>query len=827
MQLSKLMHSVILRRSGAAVLILMCGALTGTAQVDSTPSYNKSGAPAGIGICRAGRWGEVSVQLTNPTELPVELTSVMLFEKQSDMQFGRTIWVPPGARRTTSYPVRAPAEASAESRVWEVQSMLFDGTADSETPIRARSGAMASENLMPVGRDHLTGLIADPDKEEMMAKLIWAARVSRNYPKKFSRLYFDQLPRTVASLDALDHLVIASNKVLTDPAACTAVREWLHAGGSLWVMLDLVDPQLMSRLIGDAFQVTVVDRIDRVQLQFHTHDGQEKIPSGGAVYFDHPVPMVRALFSGFRVSHTIDDWPAAAWTSVGAGRLLVTTVGVRAWTREKTPQDSVPTDVENSIEYVAVESLKDLAYELLADRNRPPLESDQFEQVLSEQIGYGIVSRGGVAALLGSFCLGLTVLSFFLSKRGCLEHLGWLGPLAMVATSVSLLGVGRASREAVPQTVAVTQFAETSPYTDEVHVTGLCALYSPEKRSAPMAARAGGIFWPELMSQTGTIVRMISTDRDEWGIRNLVVPAGQQFVPFSHSYQLDQPVTAVGTFGPDGLSGVIATGPFRNAADAILALPSTRNVAVQLGEAGRFSSGNDDTLAPGQFLTASMLSDEQRRRREVYNLMFQDDDDRSPYPSQPTLLFWSDPLDLGFQMLEGAEQNGSALVSMPLQLTRPQEGTRVVVPGPFVTYRSVGAETAATFDARKRRWSDPFLEGVDTTLQFQLPVELLPIQLENVTLTVDINAPSRELQITSVTEGPPVILDSRQSPLGRLTFEIDGDDVQVNHAGELMLGINVADEKDENSNVILDPSEAQFWQINDVQLEVVGVVVSP
>jgi hypothetical protein len=207
--------------------------------------------------------------------------------------------------------------------------------------------------------------------------------------------------------------------------------------------------------------------------------------------------------------------------------------------------------------------------------------------------------------------------------------------------------------------------------------------------------------------------------------------------------------------------------------------------------------------------------------------MFQDDDDRSPYPSQPTLLFWSDPLDLGFQMLEGAEQNGSALVSMPLQLTRPQEGTRVVIPGPFVTYRSVGAETAATFDARKRRWSDPFLEGVDTTLQFQLPVELLPIQLENVTLTVDINAPSRELQITSVTEGPPVILDSRQSPLGRLTFEIDGDDVQVNHAGELMLGINVADEKDENSNVILDPSEAQFWQINDVQLEVVGVVVSP
>ncbi len=827
MQLTKFMRAVVLQRSATVVLLVLCGAGTGVAQDRSASAYITSVRDAGVGSYRAGKWGMVSVELTNPSESPVEVTSVLSFDRQSDVQFGRDIWIPPRTRRTTWYPVRAPEKAPAASRIWEVHSMLFDATADSETPIPARSGEMWSENLIPIGRDHLTGLIVDPDNSETIAQLIWAARLSRDYPKKFTQLWLNQLPQTAASMDGLDHLVIASDQVLADPSACTAIREWLYSGGHLWVMLDLVDPMLMSRLIGDALQLTTVDRIDRMKLQFYSHDGQKKLPSGDTVNFKHPITMVRALFSGFRVSHTIDDWPAAAWTSAGRGKLLVTTVAARGWIRPRNQLDPLPSRLEDSYDFAATESLKDVAYEFLAERERPPLESDDFEQVLSEQIGYRVVSRGRVAVFLGTFCLGLTALGIFLLKRGSLEHLGWLGTSVVVVTSVSLLGVGRASRETVPKMVAVTQFAETSPHTDEVQVTGLFALYSPEKRSASMSAHTGGIFWPNLMNQAGAVVRVISTDRDEWEIRNLLLPAGQQFVPFSYTYHLDQPVTAVGTFGPDGLRGVVAAGPFQQAADAILALPATRNVAVQLGEGGQFSSGSEDTLAPGQFLTGSVLSDEQRRRREVYRLMFNAGENELPYPSRPTLLFWSHPPDLGFQLLEGAEQTGSALVSVPLQLTRPEEGTRVVIPGPFVTYRSAGVKTAATYDWRKRRWSDPSSESMDTTLQFQLPAELLPLRLESATLTLDIKAPSRQLQITGMTGGERVVLESRQSPLGRMNFEIDGEDVRVNQAGELMLGINVGEAKDKDSSLLIDPSKAQFWQIDDVQLEVVGVVVSP
>ena len=810
----------------AAALLIFCGQSDAFSQEDSTPSYVKTGGDAGVGSYRAGRWGMVSVRLANPTNSPVTVKSVLSFDRQSNMQFGREIWIPPKSRRSTWYSIRAPDDAPLESRIWEIDSILFDTTENNETPIPARTGELVYENLIPVGRENLTGLIVDPDNSRMLSHLVWAARLSCRYPKKFSEFLFDQLPRTAAHLDGLDHLLIASDHVQSDPAACMAIREWLHRGGHLWVMLDLVDPTLISRLIGDAFQVTTVDRTERVQLQFHSHDGREKFPSGKPVSYYHPVAMERALFSGFRVSHTVDDWPAAAWTKVGRGRLLVTTVGARAWIRPRNRLDPPAPSPMDVSEFAAREALKDVAYELMVDRDPPPLDTTGFEEVLSEQIGYRIVSRGGVAALLGTFCLVLCTIGCFLWKRGRLEHLGWIGPSSMLVTSVLLLGIGQTSRETVQKTVAVTQFAETSPHTDEVLVTGMYALYSPDKLSGGMSAHSGGSFWPKLINETaGTVVRLISTDRDEWEIRNLVLPAGQQFVPFSYSQHLDQPVTAIGTFGPDGFAGVVSAEPFQEAGDAVLALPSTRNVAVHLGDGGRFSSGSQDVLDTGQFLTAGVLSDEQGRRQDVYRQLFDAADDRSPYPSRPTLLFWSRPLDPGFQLLEGADRTGSALVSVPLRYTRPEAGTRVVIPGPFITYQSAGTQSAATYDVRKRRWSDPVSEGMDTALRFQLPAELLPVRLENATLTIDIKAPSRQLEITSVRDdGTQAVLKTSQSPYGLLSFEIDGEDLQPNQAGELVLGINVGETGNEDSNLQIDTSEAQFWEIDDLQLEVAGVV---
>jgi hypothetical protein len=136
-------------------------------------------------------------------------------------------------------------------------------------------------------------------------------------------------------------------------------------------------------------------------------------------------------------------------------------------------------------------------------------------------------------------------------------------------------------------------------------------------------------------------------------------------------------------------------------------------------------------------------------------------------------------------------------------------------------------ETALAYDNRRGKWSGPFDKGLNTVLRFQIPQQVLPIQLDNIKLTIDIKAPSRELQIQGLFNDDFVLLDSRKNPIGRLEFTIDRQDImQVTSEGELMLGIHVGDARDGESNRLLDPSEAQTWTIDDLQLELTGNTVA-
>jgi hypothetical protein len=797
----------------------------------SRPHYGSAGGVSGIGHYYPGTWGIVEVQLANPFRESIELLSVLSFQGHGDAQFGRRVWVPANARRTTWYPVLPPATRPINRRSWDLQSFLFEEDSQRDMPIPAVSGEMHMDSFLPLGRPtSLTGLIADPQDEEELTNVLWAARLSRNIDKTVAILDWRRLPPTVESLDGLDQLMVASNQILTDTAACAAIRDWLHRGGRLWLYLNAVDPTTIGRLFGDALQISVVDRVQREQLQIYSHDLRGKQQSGAELRIEQPVELIRVIFSNARVSHSVDDWPIAAWIDVGRGTLLVTTLGGPGWHRDRTAQDQLPQsrdDQNQGVKYLATEPLRDVAFGFLAERNRSSLSTGELEQSASEQIGYSIVSRQRVAAVLGLFCLGIAVAGITLARMGSLEQIGWIGPLGVVLASAVLLSVGRASRGTVPKTVAVIQFAETSPDTSAIQVSGLAATYSADKSTDRLSAGNGGLFRPNLNDRGGTVLRMISTDRNKWELRNVVLPAGKQLIPFSQSYDSERTVRAIGTFGDDGLTGTISTGPFGQLSDAILAMPSTRHLAVQLAGSGNFAANAQAVLAPGEFLAGGLLTDEQRRRIRVYESLFDQRDDREPYPSEPTLLVWAKPLDLGFQLFEDVAQTGSTLVSIPLQLTAPPPESRVRIPGPFIRYRAVGTATSATFDERKRRWVGPFPMGLDTTLQFQLPNEVLPIRVDSARLTIGIKALSRELQITGFVDGKPLVLESRRSPLGRIDIRIDRKDVlQVNETGELTLGINVGDVHDDEGNRILDPGESQMWRIDDVQLEITGVTLT-
>ncbi len=255
---------------------------------------------------------------------------------------------------------------------------------------------MQIENILPLSRGPaLTALIVDDENEDAMRELLWAVRLARNFPKTISVMNVRRLPPSVECLEGMDQLVIATDRVFADTAACTAIREWLNRGGRLWLLLDLVNPELISRLTGDALEVSIVDRLDLARLQFYSHDAQGKRPSGDERHFEHPVQMVRAVISGFQASHTVDDWPAAAWTKVGRGNLLVTTVGSRAWLRGLAHGEQLPAnagDANEGVFVVATEPLQEVAFEFLTEPESPQLNPGDFRQTVSEQIGYRIAA---------------------------------------------------------------------------------------------------------------------------------------------------------------------------------------------------------------------------------------------------------------------------------------------------------------------------------------------------------------------------------------------------------------------------------------------------
>ena len=63
-------------------------------------------APGGIAVYRSEMWGQVNLDLLNPTDAPVELLVSTFFESEPTLQYGRRIWMLPKSQLQTWQPLR-------------------------------------------------------------------------------------------------------------------------------------------------------------------------------------------------------------------------------------------------------------------------------------------------------------------------------------------------------------------------------------------------------------------------------------------------------------------------------------------------------------------------------------------------------------------------------------------------------------------------------------------------------------------------------------------------------------------------------------------------
>ena len=780
------------------------------------------GAPAGIRRYTRDTWGMIAVQASNRTDEPAELVASAYFSSDPNLQYARKLWVPPRSSRYSWCPIRVPADIPLKDERTTIRTLVTDGLAEDAQLIKSSSGQMLGTSLLPMSKSSgVTGILLNPEgNNEMAYEAIFAMRISLEMTRTVIDMTSEFQPPIPEALEGLHQLVIASDVIADDIAGQHAIRNWIERGGIAWIMLNRVDPEIVTQLLGDTLDLEIVDQIGLTEITIEDgapeNDTSEK---GDRDYptrsYDEPLSFLRVLADDVDVLHRVHGWPASFSKQIGKGRVLVTTLDPQAFIQKRPSKPG--RDPLYDAAYIPWPFAESLAEQLFPLPQPPTLSPQEFAPFLSEQIGYQIVQRSTVLFMLSFFCLGLTGVGVWCFKVNKSERLAVVGPVIALVTAVFLIGIGFTSRHVVLPTVAAAQLIEVASESDQASLSGLVTLYDAEMISKPIAAGRGGVVVPQLEDLGGSTRRMIWTGLDEWYWEDLALPAGTHSLPFKLSTQIDSPIGATAQFGQEGLEGTLQHGPLEGLSDAIVATPLSSGIGARLNGDGSFTCTPNDVLAPGQFIAGAFMDDEQRRRQTIYQKLFVRRDEFA-FPARPTLLTWADPLETHFRFSDRMQSVGSALVAIPLEIQRTPPGHRVRIPSSFMPFKLVvgpgGVRSSSIYSSLSGDWSLSRRAG-QAWFRFRVPEQVLPLAIEEAIFGIQINAPSWQLEVSHVRGDVSKVIDTRSNPIGLLRIPITGsEEIKSDEHGNVTIGIKISSSDSDDK-----PLE---WKVDTVWLQLEG-----
>ncbi len=804
------------------------------------------GPPVGARRYRPGVWGLVEVLAVNTTDQAAETESVLRFADDTTLQYGRRVLVPAHSTLRSTCPILVPADLPSDTRYVEFLTEQVEPPPSDRAKNRTEQDVQLSAQRLLLDHDTpAVGIIGDlrdvqppPDEgpfytgraealpvpDDAVYEMVIAAKRFRNLSRRISDFAAEDLPAAQGCLDVLDVLVLSTDRLASDPGGIAAVRDWVLGGGHLWILLSEVQSDTVSAIMGEAFGTQTVDRVQLTQLEMHNARTDQAYEMNEQLTFEQPVGFVRVIARDAVVTDTVDGWPAAFWQPFGAGQVFFTTLDPAAWLRPATWRDPPPRDPGEETPYFPREPLKCLALECFVQREPARLDIEALQPILTEQIGYRIISRWGVTAILALFCLVLLVSGLWFYRAGRTERLMWAIPLAAIGTSLVFLAIGIATKKSVPPTAATITQVVFQPGVNAAHASGLIALYNQDACDERVGGTRGGIFFPDMTSMTGRRRRMTWTDEGAWHWSDLELPAGVRTAPFDYRMPLDKIVDCRAQFGPQGLQGSLGPLPYASLQDAIIAHPYHRALALRMRDDGTFTAGQDDVLPPGIFLAETWLNDAQRRRQVIYERLLVAPPENYGVLTPPLLYAWTDATDMGF-IFPQTQRLGSTLLSIPVRLEKTPPGTRVAIPAPFVPYQAVpgpDGKPPTAYANLMHHWVETRL-GVTEQLRFQMPATVLPLSVDRATLSLTVRAASRSLTIFAFHQDDPVPVLTLSHPIGSYSVAVDRAELlQLDADGGLRLAISVSD--DESATPSDQMSQAS-WHIASLQLEVNGTVL--
>jgi hypothetical protein len=769
-------------------------------------------------------WGTLEFTIENLGDTAKLARVVVFYPDQRDVQYAREVWVPAHSRVISWLTVGpAPEDKAQISR--QIAYQLFDRTRGANREVDTREPDRIHTRAVPYRRrDSTTAVYADAATEEHepdpfdhrdspAAEAVRLAQTFRDVcwlSERVSLIRARYLPTVPEAFDGIDQIVLASNRLAADSPGRRALRQWVLQGGTLWVLLDRVDPEVVAPILGEDLRFHVVGRTSLTSLRLRAAR-REHIPPEKRE-FDRPVELVRVVLSGSETPlFEANDWPAAFSQPVGRGRVVFTTLGARGWYRPRTPRDP-RSRFENAPDLpIGTEAFQELAARLYGQREGDPFNPNDLAPLLTAEIGYEVVGRRTAGAILAAFLVGLVAVAVALRRSRWPEVVGVGAPAVAVAAALAFVVAGASSRRGVPPTAATAAVVSVSP-DGEAMWEGLFAVYNPSSGEVELSAPRGGLVDFDQTGLEGSVRRRVQTDMAAWHWEGLSFPAGVRAGPFRAAGRAD--VSAVARFGSRGLEGQLSTGAFRDPDDAVIQTGVGAALAVRLGADGSFSANSDDLLPADQYIPGAVLTDRQQRRQDVYRRYFA----TTKRPDGLDHFYvWAEADQLPFVVAGARRTVGQVLVAVPIRYEYPS-GESVLIPNGFIPF-------AAVQEGRSYAPRMEHTEPVRSRLRFQLPTGGRAFTVERATLVARVRAPSRKFSVLGIADAQAVPVLEQLNPSGTMRVEInDPRLLRTDERGGLYLEIAVGerigpDGREQPAGL----REAVLkWQIEALGLEVVG-----
>lgn len=777
---------------------------------------------------RVGAWSVLTTRAANHRDQAADGEIAAFFPPHIEQQYGREMWVPPHAYRTTWLPIKIPSNIPAGEPRLQLKTLAIDNSSGQQVLRRHEGDLLTSDMQLFV--EHSPGntatyfrkslpndenIVLEPDEDAY--DLVLAARKVSDMSPMVTNLSVDFQSPWSEALQGFEQIVLTGDRITHDSAGISAFRGWLLNGGRLWVMLDRVSPDTVRAIIGNSMNFEVVDRVELDQYEIETYDASVAKQLRDSCNYEQPVEMVRVVGSSMDVTCRVNGWPGAFWLPYGEGEVLFTTLAPRGWIASGKPTEALQV---LSTRYFSASSGR--------------VDPKGFQYLLQQKIGYKIPSRAVAIAVLGGYCGTLLLAGVVLALRNRLDSLAWIVPGITTVATVVLVFIGRAHSTSVPTTIANGQLLRFASSDGEVRVDGLAAVYDQNSRQLNWSVKERGRLLPEIAGDN-EVRRLMWTDDDRMAPQNSTSRAGSVgLAEFASTAYLPQRVAAEAEFGPSGLVGKLYWGDMDDVLDPVVTVTPAPAMAVEKSGNGRWQISPEQVLSPGQYIASNLLTDEQQQRQEYCRALL-NPIDSFIFPKQPSLLFWCRPLTGQIDFPDGFEQSGTALAVVPIELRRTPPDTAFQIPSSFIGMEParVGQGNLSAYNRRTGEWVKGLTTSAEIPLRFQLPSQVLPCQITTATLLVRINAPSREFQISSYSEAGGRLLKSFRNANGALTIELDTSELKLDDRGGITLGFTVsaissaaigADEKGNSgrAKVTTVPQKVAPWQIDYVRLTVGG-----